>query len=121
MGYRSDLRVILKKKDFQALKKKAQEYKFENPNYQCTLFEEDTILILEENKNWIKFGWEYLKWYYPEFEEVKLIQDFITSRKHFHFLRVGEDYGDVQEIDNLDYEPGNDCLSPSYAVQMIQD
>ena len=120
MGYCSDIRVILRKEDFERLKERMANFTYENPNHHCVLFNDDFINIIEENEDYIKFGWEYLKWYYPEYPEVKTIQDFITDEcEEYFFLRVGEEIGDIEEHDCLEYSPN--CLSASYVYQCIQD
>lgn len=116
MGYRSDLRVILKRKDFEELTNTMNKWYAEREIH--SLFDEDFLQIIKENENWVKFGWNGLKWYYS-YEEVKLIQDFITSRDQFFFLRLGEEYGDEETMDHLDYEP--DCPSASYVYHYIED
>lgn len=116
MGYRSDLRFILKRKDFEELKEKMNKY---YKDKEWNLFEEDELIIVEENNNWVKFGWNGLKWYYPQYEEVKLIQDFITSKDQYYMARLGEDYGDFEEEDNLEHE--EDCPDISYVYHYLED
>ena len=119
MGYRSNIRAILRKEDFKKLKEEMANFTYADPNHHCVLFNDDFIKIIDENEEYIKFGWEDLKWYYPEYPEVKAIQDFITECDEYFFLRVGEEIGDIEEHDGLEYSPN--CLQPSYVYQYIED
>lgn len=118
MGYNSDLRVILRRKDFEELKEKMNNY-YKERDCGYNLFNEEEIDIIEENKSWVKFGWNGLKWYYPQYKEVEMIQDFITSRDQFYFLRLGEEYGDMEERQDLEYD--EECPEISYVYHYIED
>ena len=118
MGYTSEIRVILKRQDFEELKKKMSKY-YKEKNYDYDLFDtNDYLLMVEENENWVKFGWNGLKWY-KGYEDVDLIMEFIESREQYHYMRLGEEYGDLEERDMLEYE--EDCPEPSYVSQYIED
>lgn len=118
MGYCSDLRIILKKKDFEELKEKMNKY-YKEKDCGYNLFnEEEYLLIIEQNENWVKFGFNGLKWY-KQYEDVGMIMNFITSREEYHYMRLGEEYGDIETIDNLEY--AEDCPEPSYAYHYIED
>jgi len=51
---------------------------------------------------WV-FEWEYVKWYesYSDIGEVTKWMNNLTDES-YHFLRVGEDAGDVEELGSLD-------------------
>ena len=103
MGYRSDVRILIRKKDYYKLKKISLE-KFGKAH---SLMEKNNFDCFKDYGTWVKFGWNYLKWYYPDYENVKLIQDFVTCEtKSFQFVRIGEEIGDVEDICELDWGKG---------------
>lgn len=97
MGYYSDVRAILKKEDFEALKKVIEESPYDN------LKNMDVLEIRGKNKDYVYFGWNGIKWYFgPEF-----VQTIITSCEEHQFVRIGEDYTDVEEHYNLEEYDGD--------------
>lgn len=97
MGYYSDVRAILKKEDFEALKKVIEESPYDN------LKNMDILEIRGKNKDYVYFGWNGIKWYFgPEF-----VQTIITSCEEHQFVRIGEDYEDIEEHYNLEEYDGD--------------
>lgn len=112
MGYCSDVRIRLTKKDYERLVEE-----FENkilPKTQFNLFKLNYMIRNElkdygfwvqkdENGNYIEkvadcvfFGWNGLKWYYSN-EDVEFIMNFIQNCDQYAYCRIGESLeGDVE-------------------------
>lgn len=115
MGYRSDIRIVMYKEDYNRFIERAKENLKELTDDENIL--NDSILThidiytdinTEYYKNQVYFGWNYLKWYegYPEIEAVnKALEELEENGKGYVFERLGEDYNDYEEIDrNINYE-----------------
>ena len=103
MGYRSDIRIVMKKKDYPKFSKYVEDYIAEK-QAQYNLMEH--IDVKEEGTQTIYIGWNYLKWYeeYPEVQAVhEALDKFRDEGLSFAFARIGEDYGDYEE-DNNNYD-----------------
>ena len=130
MGYRSDLRFRIPKKDYYEL---VESYNKESEKQETTMsnlfgktptndieiveFGKEQLEVIEVQNNYkrydnqgnaifedmVYFGWSYLKWY-EDYEDVSFIMDFITGLDVYAYARLGEDYGDIEEMaENLDY------------------
>lgn len=92
MGYRSEVGLALLEEDYNKLLELAKPL--------IERFGENTILsdkptrIEKYGEFYIYLHWDYLKWY-QSFDEVDLIENFIKDHPH-SFLRIGEDYDDIQ-------------------------
>lgn len=103
MGYRSDVRIVIKKKDYPKFNKYVEDYIAEK-QAQYNLMEH--IDVKEEGTQTIYIGWNYLKWYkeYPEVQAVhEALNKFNDEGLSFTFARMGEDYEDF-EVDNNNYD-----------------
>ena len=102
MGYCSDIRIVMKKKDYPKFSKYVEDYIAEK-QAQYNLMER--IDVKEEGTQAIYIGWNYLKWYegYPEVQAVhEALNKFRDEGLSFTFARIGEDYDDYEE-DSNDY------------------
>lgn len=117
MGYYSEVGICIKKEDFNKLKEKAEAQKKNIVlNFLAAAY------TFENSDNTISIKWECIKWY-SDFEEVKYIEDFLlelrTQQKPYHFIRIGENPGDV-DIENYygdeykDYDCGSHMSMVSY-------
>ena len=97
MGYYSQVRAILKKEDFEELKKVIEASPYDN------LKNMDILEIRGKNKDYVYFGWNCIKWYFGPEE----FQTFITNCKEYQFVRIGEDNTDVEEHYNLEEYDGD--------------
>lgn len=111
MGYRSDVRIKLTKEDFEKLEKDFIE-KFGNNSlfdYIDVKGYRKDYVYNEDKDNWdeidaVYFGWNCVKWYEYDYEDVKFIMSFIKSGIPYAYSRIGEDMGDVElEGNNLEY------------------
>lgn len=111
MGYRSDVRIRLKTKDYENL---VEEYtkKFpednevfgkyldvhiEQKDVPCYDLGKDGNIIIKK-EDCVFFGWNDYKWY-EAFDEVQFIMDFIRKCKFYAFCRIGESFeGDIDSF-----------------------
>lgn len=98
MGYCSDVRIVMKKKDYPKFSKYVEDYIAEK-QAQYNLMEH--IDVKEEGKQTIYIGWNYLKWYKEYYPEVQAVHDALNKFRDeglsFAFARIGEDYADYEE------------------------
>ena len=116
MGYRSDVRIRLTKKDFERLKNEFEQEIVPKFGYNY-LFNKDN-LIYKELKNYsywkvtndgedietkedcVYFGWNWVKWY-NGYEDVDFIMSFIQDCDQYAFCRIGESgEGDIETHEN---------------------
>ena len=112
MGYRSDVRIRLTKKDYEKMKTKFEKevgdttgfnlfddkildvYK-EIKNFPCWKMTDDGEDI-EETHDCVFFGWNWIKWYegYPE---IDFVMNFLDECDQYAFCRIGESgEGDIE-------------------------
>ena len=112
MGYRSDVRIRLTKKDYEKMKTKFEKEVGDTTGF--NLFDEKNLDVYKEIKNvrcWkmtddgedieeahdcVFFGWSWIKWYegYPE---IDFIMNFLDECDYYAFCRIGESgEGDVE-------------------------
>lgn len=136
MGYRSDVRIRLKKNDFEKLKVDFKE-KVQEPNndkyYGYDMFGKDLDVCkeiknvpcwkvtddgedIEESHDCVFFGWNSVKWY-DGYEEVDFIMNFIQDCDHYAFARIGESgEGDIET-----HEQNMDMIGFYYAFDEEED
>lgn len=97
MGYRSDVTITLYKQDFETLVRQASE----NTNGALDLIKYAT-LYKNEASDIVTLLWNSVKWY-DGYNDVDFIMSFIRSGDvQYHYLRVGEESGDIEEENNDD-------------------
>lgn len=97
MGYRSNVRIVMKKKDYPKFNKYVEDYIAEKQAHYDLMKHID---VKEEGTQTIYIGWNYLKWYeeYPEVQAVhEALNKFRDEGLSFTFARMGEDYADYEE------------------------
>lgn len=98
MGYRSDVRIVMKKKDYPKFSKYVEDYIAEK-QAQYNLMKH--IDVKEEGKQTIYIGWNYLKWYKEYYPEVQAVHDALNKFRDeglsFTFARIGDNYDDYEE------------------------
>lgn len=103
MGYRSEVKICLKKDAYEELR--ARLFNKESFRY---MLDERFFSINEIDEDIIVCGWEDIKWY-STFEEIRIIEDYLAELEsqniEYRFIRVGEEYSDV-EFKEL-YEDGS--------------
>lgn len=97
MGYRSDVTITMYKQDFETLVRQASE----DTNGALDLIKYAT-LYKNEASNIVTLFWNSVKWY-DGYNDVDFIMSFIRSGDiQYHYLRVGEESGDIEEENNDD-------------------
>lgn len=97
MGYCSDVRIVMKKKDYPKFNKYVEDYIAEK---QAKFNLMKHIDVKEEGTQTIYIGWDYLKWYkeYPEVQAVhNALNKFRNEGLSFTFARMGDNYDDYEE------------------------
>lgn len=97
MGYCSDVRIVMKKKDYPKFNKYVEDYIAEK-QAQYNLMKH--IDVKEEGTETIYIGWYYMKWYamYPEVQAVhNALNKFREEGLSFVFARMGDNYDDYEE------------------------
>ena len=89
MGYRSDVKVIIKKNDYERMQKELVE----NELFKYAIVKEVSKI------DGIILEWQDIKWY-TEYKEVAEIENFITNLDIYKFIRLGEDYEDIEIMSN---------------------
>lgn len=95
MGYRSDVTITMYKQDFETLVRQASE----DTNGALDLIKYAT-LYNNEASNIVTLYWDCIKWYDGCDEDVNFIMSFIRSNIQYHFIRIDEEAGDVEEENN---------------------
>lgn len=95
MGYRSEVALTLKKEDGLELIRQAKENEPVRNLMSCAN-------IIDQNE-FITFHWKWVKWY-GSFEEVRFITCFYQNLEKYSFKRIGEDYNDIEEEWDGDYD-----------------
>ena len=101
MGYTNDIRVLLPEKEFNALDEKlrategfcgydVKSFRSEYP---------DTVKRFSPEREPVKFvyfGWDCINW--SDYNElVDAVEAAVDESEHYHFMRIGEDYSDIEE------------------------
>lgn len=102
MGYRSDVKLILTDKGMEMLKAKVPQPTEDEPYWAAeAIYEANRI----KGKYWL-VEWDDIKWY-DDWEDYKVPCAVLSLRNElseieesYHFIRVGEDYEDI-EIDGV--------------------
>lgn len=100
MGYRSDIRIVTSKKGFDKLKEYVSDYLKEvkkDDSYNLL----NDFTVYKENKYQVYFGWNYLKWYEGNYEDVDAIMNGLNKLAEndysYRYARLGEEGGDYEE------------------------
>lgn len=96
MGYRSDVALCIKKEDYEELKEKLAGLKWEE-----TILDEASTIRFDNDAGIVLISWNCIKWR-TIFEDVATIEKFLSKLygedKPFSFIRIGEDYDDIEEM-----------------------
>jgi hypothetical protein len=104
MGYRSQVRICMKKASFEELKQELMgeyayliehldEYTETTGNYYCGDKTEEVVV----------FGWDWIKWY-EGYEDIQVINSFLDKLsdrdEDYSFIRIGEYIDDTEIYSN---------------------
>ena len=117
MGYYSDVYLVLNEKTHEQLQEKLTEFITSVKDY-CNTSIKDLLwglkieVFKKEKENIYLYRWEHIKWYIGDKKNYPVV--FITEEsmnefngKDFFFLRIGEDWFDIETKGCFDY-----CFSP---------
>lgn len=98
MGYRSDVRLRMERKGYDKFKEIVQK-ELEDSEVDIDLSLWADSIKVEEHQ--VTLTWRYSKWY-PEFPEIKAVNKGISyladNDIDYHFVRIGEDWDDIEEL-----------------------
>lgn len=114
MGYRSDVRIILKTEDY---KNMLEEVKKEDEDAYYKLKNTD-VFEYRQNEEYIYIGWNSIKWYDFEGFASYYIETKMKQLKEYWFARIGEDYEDIEEVYNLSLDYKDDGI---YIIRQFED
>lgn len=107
MGYYSDVRILIEQKDFNKLSRRMKKFYGENKDMLNMIEVTDikqkrTGVEYETDKkiNYVYFGWDSIKWS-RQYDDIGLIQDFISELDECHFMRMGETNTDVEDTHTI--------------------
>lgn len=102
MGYRSDVKMVTTKEGWERIK---HAVKAVNPDH--TYLVDDELVVPVCNGKYMLYEINWTKWYdeYPEVDAFMRTL-FLLERDNipYNFIRVGEDWGDVEEHSNAMYD-----------------
>lgn len=103
MGYRSDVKLALSKKDYLDVR---NEYEERLVKEECNddIFDYTDKIEYRNNSNIIIFSWDYMKWDEYTDESVELLMNLLREAKYtYHFIRVGEGWDSEPDIEDLKF------------------
>lgn len=122
MGYYSDVAIAIRKRDakclFEELAKRPDDDTVKW--FVSSSMEEFNIYDADHNPDSIQvLRWDREKWD-DEFEEVQYIMNFIRSLGYgnYEFMRIGEDYDDVEHEGAIVYKNSKGCAYSYYVLHL---
>lgn len=98
MGYLSDVSITMHQDDFDNLVRRA----ITESNEDALNLIKQASLYKDDEKNIITILWNFVKWY-KNYNDVDFVMSFIRDGDvQYHFVRVGEEMGDIEEEYNDD-------------------
>ena len=101
MGYRSNVKIIMKKRDYERLKSELARLNEE------TAYNKDILDYAEKKEtpqDGIILTWNYIKWDEDTDEAIEYIMNYLSESGDPHrYIRIGEGYGTDTDIDDYDH------------------
>lgn len=123
MGYRSDVRISLSTDGFNELSSYVYDYfRKNNEEIQYNLLEH--MDICHKSKKSIYFGWNDIKWYEdePQISSIMLGLEHLKKDEYStRYLRIGEDYNDIEEQYTDGKKDGNINIEYPYLIRRFDD
>lgn len=91
MGYYSEVSITMFEDDFREMAQKAFDEKREGVKQLLSYAE-----IFRSGDNVLTLYWSWIKWY-PTYESICFIENYIHNGIKYSFKRIGEENGDVEE------------------------
>lgn len=124
MGYRSEVKIAMKKGDYEELKARLDYYA--NKEEISYILQSGVCKVKKKSNGVVVLYWDWIKWY-PEYEEIQFIENYLAELseqgKPYKFVRVGEDPDDV-EVSESWGEDEDDCcdiIRPQVYVEIEED
>ena len=106
MGYRSDVAIVMKEKDFLTMLEEVKQAEikwlndwilsaYNHPEVKNKPFCE--LNPQADDYQWVALYWEWVKWY-EDYQEVAFIENFLQKINQYDFVRIGEDDDDTEII-----------------------
>ncbi len=93
MGYRSQVRIVLKKENYNELVEKFKK-EISKDNYMFDIKRYDFNYSERDNGNIVLFGWDDIKWYH-EYNDIQCVENYLNELYNknipFKIVIVGED------------------------------
>ena len=105
MGYYSDVVIALKKADFHKMKSEIYYNILDKDLQKLTkevLSLAEKTEIERNTEDYLVLRWAYIKWD-SFFGEIKYINDYLLKLPHYDFVRIGEDYDDIEVYHKTGY------------------
>lgn len=116
MGYRSDVKLVSTKEGWERIKRAVTIANLDN-----TYLVDDELVVPVCNGKYILYEIEWVKWY-DSYAEVDAFMHALFLLEHdnipYNFIRVGEDWGDIEEHSNTMYNkyPDLPCLTVNQEI-----
>lgn len=118
MGYRSDVKLVTTKEGWKRIK---HAVKTASPDWYTWLISDEYIVPVCNSK-YVLYEIEDVKWY-EQYKEVESFMHSLFMFEHnnipYNFIRLGEDWGDVEEHNNAMYDKYPDLPSLSVNQEII--
>ncbi len=125
MGYRSEVKIVTTIEGFNEMKNYVDKYLHVESNATNNTSEMPYNLldnldekVLDEENNYVLFGWNYIKWYDMYYKDViavcKALKHLEEKNIPYQFVRIGEDPTDIEDRYSEGYF---DTDMPSILVQ----
>ena len=102
MGYRSEVKIVTTHEGYEHLCKRIDEMGANSETEQL-LGTEIEPEYREDIDDCVVFGWDWIKWYDGDFEEVtnvsKALRELDDAKIPYQFCRIGENWDDIEFID----------------------
>ena len=129
MGYRSDVRVVTTLEGFEVMQEIAFEIKerdniadhtvnFPMPGEDpCAFFD-----VYDAQEKYLCFGFDWVKWYDTD-KNVSLFMEILEVANErdvdWQFIRVGEEFGDVENLNSDDFYSSNPAVVLCPRVEIV--
>jgi len=104
MGYRSQVRICMKKASFEELKQELMgEYDYLIEHLDEYTETTGVPYSGDKTEKIVVFGWDWIKWY-ESYEDIQVISKFLDKLsdrdEDYSFIRIGEDVDDTEICGN---------------------
>ena len=123
MGYKSDVRISLSINGFQELSNYVDDF-FEKNNVDDQYNILHCMDVSHRSKDTVYFGWNDIKWYEyePEISSIMLGLEHLKKDEYStRYLRIGEDYNDIEEQYTDGKKDGNVNIEYPYLIRRFDD